>query len=36
MSNGKFMIVHLIDGLIKKFKCDFIEISMYKNEQIFS
>ena len=36
MSNGKVMIVHLVAGLIKKIWCDFIKISMYKNEQMFS
>ena len=36
MSNGKVMIVHLIAGLIKKIWCDFIEISLHKNEQILS
>ena len=35
MSNGKVVIIHLISGLIKKIWCDFLKISIYKNEQIF-
>ena len=35
MSNEKVVIIHLISGLIKKIWCDFLKISIYKNEQIF-
>ena len=35
MSNGKVVIIHLISGLITKIWCDFLKISIYKNEQIF-
>ena len=36
MSNGKVMIVNLIAGVIKKICCNFNEILLCKNEQIFS
>ena len=35
MSNGKVMVVHLIDGLIKGL-IPSISIPLYKNKSIFS